>query len=236
MEIPKNTLQHIVIIPDGNRRWAKKRGQPAQAGHLAGAENSTRILKTALELKIPYLTIWGTSLANITERSPREVSFLFKIFENYFAKLSREVKGKEIKVNVLGRWKQLFPEETQQSLQKIIKQTKGAKTYNLTFLMAYSGLDEITQAVKKIAHLKQKDKKIKINGPLIKKSLWTKDLPPVDLVIRTGGEPHWSAGLMMWDVAEAQLHFTNTLWPDFSPEEFKKIIKAKSKTERRFGG
>ena len=101
--------------------------------------------------------------------------------------------------------------------------------------MAYSGVDEMTAAIQKIAQLKIKDSKFEIDEKTVKENLWTKDLPPVDLVIRTGGEPHWSAGLMMWDVAEAQLYFTKTLWPDFSENEFKKTIEKYSEIERRMG-
>jgi len=101
--------------------------------------------------------------------------------------------------------------------------------------MAYSGIDEMTSAVKQIANRKAQGKNLKIDEKLIKENLWTKDLPPVDLVIRTGGEPHWSMGMMMWDVANAQLYFTETLLPDFSVEEFKKAIEQYSKTERRMG-
>lgn len=230
-----NSLQHVVLIPDGNRRWAKKGGLPSFFGHREGVKTAEKILKTAFDLKIPYFTIWGASLDNITKRSPEEVNFLFDIFEGLFKKLikSKEIHKNSIKINVLGRWNKLFPEKVKKLIKQTIIETKGYKDYQLTFLLAYSGLDEMTNAVQKIVKLK--NQKVKINEALIKKSLWTKSLPPVDLVIRTGGEPHWSSGLMMWDVANAQLHFTNTLFPDFSTEEFKKIIDECSKRERRMG-
>ncbi len=232
-----NLPQHIVLIPDGNRRWAKKKGLPPFFGHREGAKTTEKILKAVLDLKIPYFTFWGSSLDNITKRPSQEVKFLLKIFEQNFRKLakSKEVHKNGIKINVIGRWKEMFPESVKKAIQEAITQTKNYNNYRLTFLMAYSGIDEMIDAIRRIANRKEQSANLKIDESIIKNNLWTKDLPPVDLVIRTGGEPHWSAGLMMWDVANAQLYFTNTLYPDFSVEEFKKAVEKYSQTERRMG-
>lgn len=232
-----NLPQHIVLIPDGNRRWARKKGLPPFFGHRQGAKTTKKILKAALELKIPCFTFWGTSLDNVTKRSPEEIKFLFNIFEQYFKKLinSKEIHQNSVKINVLGRWDKLFPERLKQLIKKLINKTKNYKNHQLTFLMAYSGIEEMTSAIQRIAKFKIQNLKFKINEESIKANLWTKDLPPVDLVIRTGGEPHWSSGLMMWDVADAQLYFTETLFPDFSAEEFKKAVERYTETERRLG-
>ncbi|MDP3015031.1 MAG: polyprenyl diphosphate synthase [bacterium] len=232
-----NLPQHIVLIPDGNRRWAKKRGLPPFFGHRQGVKTTEKILKAVLDLKIPYLTFWGSSLDNIAKRPSQEVKFLFKIFEQHFKKLakSKEVNQNKIKINILGRWRELFPESVKQAMEEVIKKTKDYKNYQLTFLMAYSGVDEMTSAIQGIAELRIKNAELRINEELIKNNLWTKDLPAVDLVIRTGGEPHWSAGMMMWDVANSQLYFTETLYPDFSVEEFKKAVNKYGQIERRMG-
>ncbi len=233
MNLPK----HIVIIPDGNRRWAKKRGLPSFIGHREGAKAIEKLLGAVLDMGVENLTIWGTSVDNVTKRSPAEVKFLMKIFELYFKKLAKrkELREDEIKVDILGRWKEFFPDATKKAMQSAIDATKKYKKRRLTFLMAYSGFDEMTEAIKKISELKAKNKKLKVDGDLIKNNLWTKNLPPVDLVIRTGGEPHWSSGLMMWDVANSQLYFTETLLPDFSVAEFKKALENYDVTERRMG-
>ncbi len=230
-------LQHIVVVPDGNRRWAKKRGLPSFFGHKEGAKTTEKILKTALDLKIPYFTFWGSSLDNIVKRPAQEVQFLLKLFERYFKKLagSKEVNQNKIKINILGRWRELFPESVKRAMEGAIEKTKDYKNYQLTFLMAYSGIDEMTAATRRIAELRIKNSGLRIDEKLVKKNLWTKDLPAVDLVIRTGGEPHWSAGMMMWDVANSQLYFTETLYPDFSAEEFKKAINKYGQIERRMG-
>ncbi|MEK7546740.1 MAG: polyprenyl diphosphate synthase [Patescibacteria group bacterium] len=233
-----NLPKHIVLIPDGNRRWAKKKGLPPFFGHREGAKNTEKLLKAALNLGIENLTIWGCSVDNVTKRTPAEVKFLMKIFETYSKKLAnnrKEIPENEVRVNVLGRWKELFPEATKKAIQSAIDKTKKYDKRRLTVLMAYSGTDEMTQAVNKISALKSKNKKLKIDGNLIKNNLWTKDLPPVDLVIRMGGEPHLSSGMMMWDIANSQLYFTETLYPDFSVAEFKKALENYGKTERRMG-
>ncbi|MDO8664166.1 MAG: polyprenyl diphosphate synthase [Candidatus Liptonbacteria bacterium] len=233
MNLPK----HIVLIPDGNRRWAKKRGLPSFIGHREGAKTTEKLLKEALGLGIENLTFWGCSVDNVTKRSPQEVKFLMKIFEIYFRKLAKrkELHKDEIKVDILGRWREFFPEATKKAMRLAIDETKKYKKRRLTFLMAYSGLDEMTVAINKIAELKVKSPKLKVDENLIKNNLWTKNLPPVDLVIRTGGEPHWSSGLLMWDVANSQLYFTETLFPDFSVAEFKKALENYGGTERRMG-
>jgi undecaprenyl diphosphate synthase len=176
-------------------------------------------------------------LDNVTKRSSQEINFLFNLFEQYFKKLikSKEIHQNCVRVNVLGRWEKLFPERVKRQIKTLIEKTKNYHNYQLTFLLAYSGIDEMASAINKIAQLKTKNPKLKIDGTLIKENLWTKGLPPVDLVIRTGGEPHWSAGLMMWDVADAQLYFTKTLYPDFSAAELKKAVQKYSRTERRMG-
>ena len=236
-----NLPQHIVLIPDGNRRWARKRGLPPFFGHRQGVKTLEKILKAALDLKILYFTFWGTSLDNVTKRSSSEVNFLFKLFERHFKKLAkvREVHQNGVRINVLGRWEKLFPEKTKKAIREAIEKTKNYKNYQLTFLMAYSGIDEMTTAIRGIAEFRIQNSELRINEESIKANLWTKDLPAVDLVIRTASErdnwSHLSAGLMMWDLADAQIYFTQTLFPDFSVAEFKKAIKQYSQTERRMG-
>jgi len=233
----QNLPQHIVLIPDGNRRWAKKKRLASFMGHREGAKVLERVLSTSLGLGIPCLTFWGTSLDNVIKRNAKEVNFLFDIFESYFKKLakSKEIHKNHVRVDVLGQRNKLFPDRVKKPIREDIEKTKIYNKHQLTLLMAYSGIDEMTNAIQKIAKIKNKKPEIKIDKNLIKKNLWTKDLPVVDLVIRTGGEPHWSSGMMMWDVADAQLYFTKTLLPDFSVEEFKKAVNQYSMTERRKG-
>jgi undecaprenyl diphosphate synthase len=234
----KNVPKHIAIIPDGNRRWAKKRGLQPWMGHRAGVKSFEKVLEKSRELKIPYITFWGGSWDNLTKRSKTEVTFLFRIYTEQFKRIIKDkrIHQNKVKVNVLGRWKEILPKTTQETIKKAIEVTKDYNNFFLTFLLAYDGRDEMLACIQRIAQL-FRDKKIKINKDLIKKNLWTKDLPPVDLVIRTGCEedPHMSAGFMMWDTAYSQLYFTETFFPAFGPREFEKIIEDYSKRERRLG-
>ena len=239
-----NQLNHIAIIPDGNRRWAKNRRMTSFFGHREGAKTAEKILKTAFEEKIPYITFWGCSVNNIVKRSKTENIFLFKLFEKHFKNIikNKEIHKNKVKINVLGRWEEFFPEKTKSAIKKAINVTKEYKNLHLNFLLAYSGVDEMTEAIEKISKSNPPvgglNSKIEINEKLIKNNLWTKNLPPVDLIIRTGEIPnwfHWSDGFMMWDVINAQFYSTETLWPDFSTEEFKGVVKKFSGVERRMG-
>ena len=235
-----NFPKHIAIIPDGNRRWAKKKGLLSFLGHNKGAEVAEEIIKEAINLKIPYFTFWGCSINNVIKRPKSEVSFLFKIFEKQFKKISEDkaIYENKIRINVFGRWKELFPKETSIVIENAIEKTKNHNNYQLNFLLAYSGKDEMTETIKNISDLKLKNKNLEINESLIKNNLWTKNSPPVDLVIRTGeGDnlAHWSDGFMMWDTANSQFYFTKTLWPDFNKKELKKANNKFSLAEKRLG-
>jgi tritrans,polycis-undecaprenyl-diphosphate synthase [geranylgeranyl-diphosphate specific] len=226
---------HVALIPDGNRRWAKRKNLPPWQGHIEGAKTLEKILKKAWEMKIPYFTFWGSSLDNITKRSKEEVKVLLSLYQKYFKKLLKEKRifKEKVRVTIFGRWKEIFPKKLKETIFEIIKKTKNHDRYFLTFLLAYNGTDEMLEAIKKISRKKIK----KIDEKILLENLWTGSLPPVDLVIRTGceGDPHNSAGFMMWHTAYSQFYFTKTLFPDFSPEEFEKIINDYLKRERRFG-
>ncbi len=234
----KNTPKHIAIIPDGNRRWAKKRRLSPWKGHYQGAKTFEKVLERAIELNIPYITFWGGSWDNLTRRPKREVSFLVRIYNQQFKRLSEDKRVREnrVKIKALGRWKEILPKKTQKIIKQVIEKTKDYNNFFLTFLLAYNGTDEIVECVRKIVKACN-PKPIKVSEKTIKENLWTRRLPPVDLVIRTGCEndPHNSTGFMMWHTAYSQFHFTKTLFPDFKPKEFDKIIKDYSKRERRLG-
>jgi len=226
-----NIPSHVALIPDGNRRWAKKRGLPSFVGHKKGAETLEKIIYEVISLNIPYFSFWGSSLDNITKRSKSEVNYLFNIFEERFNKIADEEKihKNKVRIEIIGKWKEYFPQSTINAMQKAIDVTKNYNNSLITFLMAYNGTDEIIDCFKNI--------KGEITEQKIKENLWTKNLPPVDFVIRTGckDDPHNSAGFMMWDTAYSQLYFTNKFFPDFKEKEFRKALDNYSKRERRKG-
>ncbi|MFH1657036.1 MAG: polyprenyl diphosphate synthase [bacterium] len=237
-EKEKTAISHVAIIPDGNRRWAKERGFLPWIGHQAGIKAFEKILEQWAETKIPYLTFWGGSFDNLTKRPKKEIEFLFKAYDTHFRRLLKDqrIYDDKVKINAYGLWKEILPAETQEVINKCIEKTKDHNQFFLTFLLAYDGVNEMIAGCQKIANL-SRNREITVDEKLIKESLWTKDLPSVDLVIRTGCErdPHLSAGFMMWHTAYSQLYFTEVSFPDFSVEEFKKSIGDYSIRERRFG-
>lgn len=232
---------HIAIMPDGNRRWAKERKLPAFLGHREGAKTTEKIFKAAFEANISYLTFWGASINNILKREEKEVRFLFKLFGTYFKKLadSAFIHKNQVRVRALGLWKKYFPPDVKKAIEKLVKTTEKYNKFNLTFLLAYNGTEEMVAAVQNIVgaihELPLQAGKPTVSPETIKNHLYTKDLPAVDLAIRTGGEPHLSTGFMMWDLADAQLYFSDSLWPDFSAQEFEKALTFYQKTHRRLG-
>ncbi len=228
--------EHVVVIPDGNRRWARERGQKPWEGHLAGADRIEELVRKALEMKIKNISFWGSSVDNLKKRPLMEKKALLDIYEKYFKRLieSEEIHQNQAKINILGRWREQFPESLKKILEDGIRRTRDYKNYNLNFLLAYGGDDEMLEAIKKISLEVGKDIK-KITPELIKENLMTRSLPAVDFLIRTGGEPHLSAGFMMWDLANAQLYFSDKLFPDFDKADFEKAIGDFSERGRRLG-
>lgn len=230
----KNFPKHVALIPDGNRRWAKKNGLAVMFGHEKGSDAFEKILDKAIELKIPYITFWGLSLDNVLKRQKKEIDYIYSIIERQFLKLftDERIHKNKVRVEAIGRWREMFPEKTKQAIQKAIDGTKGYDKNHLTFLLAYNGTDEMIECVKAT----QKQSK-KVDEKTIKENLWTRDLPGVDLIIRTGTEndPHLSAGFMMWDAAYAQLYFTKTYFPAFTPKEFEKSVMDYAERQRRKG-
>jgi undecaprenyl diphosphate synthase len=227
--------KHVAIIPDGNRRWAKDRGLKPWDGHDEGAQKIEQITRKARELNIKYLSFWGSSIENLQKRSIKERQALLKIYEVYFEKLmsSEDIFEQKVKINVLGNWKKQLPNKLVHIINNGIEKTKYHDNFFLNFFLAYSGDIEMVEAVQNIVDTANKNTKVTPN--LIKENLLTKDLPPVDYLIRTGGEPHLSAGFMMWDIANAQLFFSDEYFPDFDSERFEISIKEYGNRVRRMG-
>lgn len=231
----KNLPIHVAIIPDGNRRWAKAKGLPPWAGHEAGAKNIENIVNQALEIGIKSISFWGSSLENLEKRPLSEKRALLSIYEKYFKKLieSEKVHRNQAQINILGKWQESFPAGLKRLLERGIERTKNHKKYLLNFFLAYNGDDEMVEAVRNIA--KKYRSGMKVTAATIKENLMTKNLPPVDLLIRTGGDPHLSVGFMMWDIANAQLYFSEKNFPDFGEKEFMEAIGEYQRREKRQG-
>jgi len=226
---------HVAIIPDGNRRWAKKRGLPAWEGHEAGAKNLEKLIKFSAQKGIHCLSFWGSSLDNLKKRPLEEKRALLKIYEKYFSRLieDKNIAEKEVRINFIGRWQEQFPESLKEIINQIIDKTRNYQKRILNFFLAYSGTDEMIGAVREI--VKKYGSAEEITAKIIKDNLMTREIPAVDLVIRTGGEPHLSSGFMMWDVADAQLYFSREYYPDFDEKKFDEALKDYAQRQRRFG-
>lgn len=238
-DVPKlsNIPVHIAVIPDGNRRWARSHELNAWEGHREGSKNLKEILDVALKMKIKFFSFWGASLDNVDKRPKTEVIFLLNLFKKEFLGISKDkmIHENKVRVNVLGKWREKFPGTVCQSIEKAIDATKEYSDFFLNFFLAYNGTDEMLEAIKGIVKRTRNNQDLEVTPELIKSELFSADLPPVDYIIRTGGEPHNSVGFMMWDSANAQYYFTEKVFPDFHGEDFADAITEYDRRERRFG-
>lgn len=235
MENNSNVIPgHVAIIPDGNRRWARNKNLKPWEGHEAGAKNIEKLIQIALKKEVKCLSLWGSSMDNLTKRPISEKRALLDIYRRYFKKIIEEksIHENEVKINIIGHWEEQFPESLKAVIYEVIERTKNYKKKVLNFMLAYSGTDDMLQAIEKINKCKEK---IKITADILKSALMTSFLPPVDFMIRTGGEPHNSDGFLMWDTANAQLYFSKELFPDFNEEKFEEAIEEYGRRQRRFG-
>jgi len=239
-KIDKNILpKYVVIVPDGNRRWAREKGLADWQGHWHGAEKTREQVQAAFDLGIYCLSWWGGSWGNLTERSKIEINNLFRIYDKYFRELikKKEIYQHQVKVNVIGRWNEILPPKAKEAIDQLTEATKKHSQRILNFFIAYDGRDEMLTAIRSIVREARRNKNLKITKGVLKAHLWTAELPPVDLLIRTGSssDPHNSAGFMMWLTANSQLYFPKGYYPDFGREEFIAAIKEYQKRERRLG-
>lgn len=224
------TLTHVAIICDGNRRWATKRGLPKMIGHTEGAKNIKRITEAALHEKIKYLTLYVLSTENLKNRSESELKHLFTLFGRILEYLGEFTKN-NVRLNIIGDIAGL-PEKTQKNLYETMERTKHNTGMVLTLAANYGGRDEITRAIKKIiaSQAKQED----IDEAYVQSMLDTEHIPEVDLMIRTSGHQRTS-NYLPWQLAYAELYFTQVKWPAFSPENLREAIDWYSQQKRNRG-
>jgi len=227
---PSTIPEHVVIIPDGNRRWAKKRGLAPIAGHKRGLETALKVVKGSRSLGVKVLTLWGFSTEN-WKRPDKEVGYLMKIYLLFFKNHARELVREGVKFKWLGR-RDRVPAALRNMLEKIEKTTAKNKNYILNICIDYGGHEEIVDTFKKI--LKKGVKASQVTEELIAKNLDTVGLPNPDLLIRTSGEMRTS-GIMPWQTAYTELFFSKLMFPDFSIAELKRAISDYSARQRRFG-
>jgi undecaprenyl diphosphate synthase len=224
--------QHIAIIMDGNRRWAKKRFMPAALGHAAGAKQVRDIVKTCAELGVPHLSLFAFSTEN-WKRPEEEVSSLMSLFMTYLQKEVDSMNANGVRLKVVGD-KSRFAPVLQNLIERAEEQTASNTRITLTICANYGGRWDMVQAAQawQLAHPDHTPQDMTEDS--LTSYLSTAYAPEVDLLIRTGGESRFS-NFMLWQAAYAEMFFTDDLWPEFSALRLKEAITWFAGRDRRFG-
>ena len=225
---------HLAIIMDGNGRWASDKGEKRIFGHRNGVKAVQKVVEEAAELKIKHLTLFAFSTEN-WKRPREEIGVLMKLLVSSLKSEFEKLLKNRIKLNVIGNIHQL-PKIVQNELNYVINKTKNNSKMTLTLALSYGGREELVSTFIKLAS-KVKNNIIspeKIDQSIINEHLYTHNLPDVDLLIRTSGEKRIS-NFLLWQIAYAELYFSNILWPDFNKKHLHKAIINYQKRERRFG-
>ena len=234
-KIDKNNLpKHVAIIMDGNGRWAKSRGEERTFGHKSGVTSVRNAISACDKVGIEYLTLYTFSTEN-WNRPSDEVNTLMSLLSETLLKEAAELFSKGIRLHMIGEIEKL-PYLVKEQLLNVVDLTKNNTKSNLVLALSYGSQREILNAVKEIAQ-EVKEGKIStedIDETLFENHLYTKDLPPVDLLIRTSGEVRIS-NFLLWQIAYAELQFLDIFWPDFQEEHLYQCIINYQNKERRFG-
>jgi len=231
--VTDNSLRHVAIIMDGNNRWAKQRGMAGVSGHKVGVERIRDVMAAAQDLGIDVLTVFAFSSEN-WKRPPLEVEALMSLFQLYLKNEAKALKKKNVSLRVIGNRSRFSP-SIQKAITSAEELTKGGKT-TLAIAADYGGRWDIAQAAQAVAQqvvagdLAVAD----ITEDILHQHTCLADLPPLDLLIRTGGEIRIS-NFLLWQCAYAELYFSDKLWPDFDGEELKKAASSFHERQRRFG-
>ena len=228
--------QHIGLIVDGNRRFAKGRGMPSNEGHTAGSEKLEDFLRWCWKLDIKIVTLYGFSTENYS-RSQDEVDYLMELILRKLRELQVDpvIKEERVKIRVIGR-KENLSDEMNEEICKVEKLTADHDRFQLNIAISYGGRAEIIDAVKKIAcEIQHGDLAVDdISEELFSRYLYTEGIRDPDLIIRTSGEERLS-GFLLWQSAYSELYFTEVYWPAFRNIDFWRAIRVYQQRERRFG-
>ena len=229
-----NPVKHVAIIMDGNGRWGIKNKNSRNAGHRAGLNSVESIIDECIKIKIKYLTLYTFSTEN-WKRPKLEVNALMGLLINSLNKELSTLQKNEVRLNTIGDINTL-PNNAQKTLKEVVSKTKNNKKIVLTLALSYGAREEIVNTIKNISKkVVNKELSIEeIDEKIINNHLYTFNLPDVDLMIRTSGEQRVS-NFLLWQMAYAELYFTNILWPDFRKEHFYDAIIEYQNRERRFG-
>jgi undecaprenyl diphosphate synthase len=222
---------HIAIVPDGNGRWATKRGLPRLSGHREGLLNMLRMVQYITEYPVKYVTFYIFSTEN-WNRPESEINGLFKLGEHFVGEQLQKIHEKNIRIRHIGRLAGL-PESLQSALQKSMALTAGNTGLTLGIALNYGGRAEIVDAVTRFTA--DPDKPQPLDEKSFSRYLYTGDMPDVDLLIRTANEIRLS-NYLLWQTAYSEFYFTDVLWPDFGQKDIEKALVEYRRRNRRFGG
>lgn len=228
-----NIPKHIAIIMDGNGRWAKKRGLSRSMGHKEGSRTLKKIVEACYNLGVRYLTVYAFSTENWS-RPKEEVDDLMKLLLEYMKNAERELKGKNVRIRVIGEKKNL-PEEIIKEIDKVQKNTEHIEGLDFIIALNYGGRQELVEAVSHIVDDVRSGLISEINEDIISQRLYTCGIPDPDLLIRTSGEMRIS-NFLIWQCCYTEFYFCDVLWPDFSENDLKEAIISYQGRQRRFGG
>ena len=221
-----NPIKHVAIIMDGNGRWGIKKRKSRNYGHKVGLKTVEKIIKETIRNNIKYLTLYVFSTEN-WKRPKKEINFLFTLLENFLKDKINELNYQNIKLKVIG--KKNFSKKLNNILDYSENKTSKNKKLQINLALNYGSKSEIVSALNII-----KSNKLKINEQNISKSLFTKNIPNPDLLIRTGNTQRLS-NFLLWQIAYSEIFFEKKLWPDFNERDYNKILNKFKKTKRNFG-
>ena len=230
-----NVPGHLAIIMDGNRRWARARRLETLLGHDRGAENLKTISQSSVDAQIDWLTVFAFSSENWT-RSEHEVKGLMRLIISFIKTQAEELLKSNVRLRIIGR-RDRFSDDLCSVMNDLEQRSSTNTGLNLTVALDYGGRQDITSALRKIAEEIETGMitATDINDDLLKSRMHTKILPPVDLLIRTGGEKRLS-NFLLWDLSYAELFFSEKLWPDFTERDLFEALASYGGRQRRFGG
>jgi undecaprenyl diphosphate synthase len=221
-----NSINHVAIIMDGNGRWGIKHKKSRNLGHKEGLKTVEKIIKTSIKNKIKYLTLYAFSTEN-WKRPKKEINFLFNLLENFLLNKVSDLNKQNIKLKVIG--KKNFSSKLTKLLKLSEKKTSKNKRLQINLALNYGSKSEIINALNEI-----KKNKLKINEANVSKSLFTKNIPDPDILIRTGNTKRLS-NFLLWQLAYSEIFFEKKLWPDFSENDYNEILKKFKKIKRNYG-
>ena len=222
-----NPVKHVAIIMDGNGRWGVKHKKSRNAGHRAGLNTVDLIINQCIEQKIQFLTLYTFSSEN-WKRPNNEITFLFRLLENFLKNKINKIIEKDIKLKFIGELNKL-PIKLQKLIKLSEKKTINKKSLEVNIALNYGSKIELINSIKKI-----KQKKIKLNEKNIQKNLYTKNMPDPDILIRTGNTQRLS-NFLLWQLSYTEIFFEKKLWPDFKGNDFNKILHKFKNIKRNFG-